>query len=560
MSSSASPTAEEILQAIADLLTAKQSSAALAHYPTLRIQTNNLRAALENAVQRAEFVLDRWSIELNDDMNVAPEFQAQGTALFPYRKIAPSLVHNLHQTADFLLEETCAVPAVDIDQVSVTTPSFSDFVKLGAAVRSFLDALVQAAYQLATWDGLQLNYKFLQSLLSFAVVAPPSLHSNIVSTEMQVALDSYVALSNKIRKNSTFTKATHDQFVQRLDVVCKFVELPDWRRQNLGLLFGFCSDFVHSGYVSVLAIKDPGFQVILGGRGDAFTPRAENFAELKLQLIAECAGAYTDLLVPVLLHAIGQTLKGSIPPAWKADLDAAVTDIGDVRAILHRQLVEPIREGVVGSEATVQTQCMCGAQVDFGPPFHVWDQFCYQCGSRFVLHEVGEEVDYVVSQAGVGNVLGGDATKITMLSSSTRAKLDRIAASHAPKDDEGEVNFLLITDLDRCDEESLEVPSLVTSAPSGDDRRVCQLFAFVAAKSLERCEIVRIHCNCGAEVDYVTANNTNICQCAKCQRVIGLMGASGHGTTVAIRNPDGIESAGRIQAQHRFKIPGVAVD
>jgi hypothetical protein len=261
----ASPSDADVLQAIADLLVARRSSAALAHYPTLRVQTNNLHAALKRAMERAEFVLDRWSARLANDGEVTPEFQAQGTALFPYRTIAPLLVRNLHQTADFLLEETRAAPAVDVDRVGETVPSFSDFVKLGGAVRGFLDALVQAAYQLATFDGHQLNHKFLQSLLSFATVAPPSLHTNIVSPKMQAALDAYVGLPNKKKKNSAFTKAAHEQFPQRLLIACQLADFPDWRRRNLELLFSSCSDFVHSGYVSVLAIGYPRSDVVMGG-------------------------------------------------------------------------------------------------------------------------------------------------------------------------------------------------------------------------------------------------------------------------------------------------------
>jgi hypothetical protein len=559
MSLVASPSDADVLQAIAGLLTAKRSSAALAHYPTLRIQTNNLHAALVSAMGRAEFVLDRWSAKLADNSEITPEFQAQGTALFPYRTIAPFLVHNLHQTADFLLEETHAAPAVGVDQVGDTVPSFSDFVKLGGAVRGFLDALVQAAYQLATFDGLQLNYKFLQSLLSFATVAPPSLHTNVVSPEMQAALDAYVALPNKDKKNSAFTKAAHDQFPQRLLVAGQLAGLPDWRRRNLELLFSFCSDFVHSGYISVLAIGGPETDVILGGPDDAFTPRAENFAELKLRLLAECAGAYADLLVPALRHAIGRTHVGGTPSDWKDDLDSAITSIGDVRAILHRQLVEPVRKGLIASGNMVRIHCMCGRQVDLGQPHHEWDRFCPTCGSRFVLHEVDDEVDYVVSQTGIGDVLGGDAPKIGALNAAARSKLDRIAARHAPEDEKNSVSFLQITDLDRCNEDTLDVPSQVTSSPSDSNRKRCQLFTFVSAKSVERCTTVRVHCNCGAEVDYVTETGTNICECSNCRRFIGLMGVSGDGDAVAIQNPDGTPGSAPIQARNRFKIPGIAV-
>jgi hypothetical protein len=555
-----SPSDAHVVQAIADLLTAKRKSAALAHYPTLRIQTNKLHAAIEGAFKSAELVLDRWSAKLANDGEIAADYRAHGTTLFPYRTIAPLLVRNLHQTAIFLLEETRAAPAVGVDRVGETVPSFSAFVKLGAAVRGFLDALVQAAYQLATFDGLQLNYKFLQSLLSFAAVAPPSFHTNIMSPEMQAALDAYVALSNRDKKNSPFTKAAHDQFPQRLLVACELVKLPEWRRRNLELLFSFCSDFVHSGYVSVLAIggREPGY--IMGGPDDAFTPRAENFAELKQRLLAECAGAYADLLVPVLQHAISRTVLGGTPSAWKDDLETAVAGIGDVRAILYRQLVEPVREGLIASDTTIRINCMCGEHVDLAPPHHEWNRFCPSCGSRFGLHEVGHEVDYVVSQSGIGDVLGGDAPKIATLDAPAKAKLNRIALKHSPKDEKDAVSFLLITDLDRCDEETLAVPNQIISTQSDSDRKRCQLFTFVAAKSLARCATVRILCNCGTEVSYLTVSGTNICQCTNCRRFIGLVGISGDGNSVSIRNPDGTLGSSAIQARNRFKVPGVAVN
>jgi hypothetical protein len=478
----AAPSQSDVLHAIAGLFTARPSAAALAHYPTLRIQTNNLHDALLAAIRSIDTLIDGWAAELACDELVAPEFHPADTTLAAYRTVAPALVRNVHRTADFLLEETRALPAVDVERVGETTPSFSDFVKLGASVRGFLDTLVQTTYQLVTFDGLQLNYKFLQSLLSFATVAPASLHANIVSPESQAALDAFAALSGKDRKNSAFTKAAYDQFPQRLAVGVQAAGLPDWRRRNLELLFSFCSDFVHSGYVSVLAIGEPGPSFVLGGPGDAFTPRAENFAELKLRLLAECAGAYADLLLPVLRQAMGRMLAVGVPPGWTEELDRAADQVGDMRAILHRELVEPVRRGLVGSGTVLRIQCLCGGAVELDPPHHAWDAYCYVCGSRFVLHEVGDEVDYVVSSAGLGDVLGGDAARIADLDQTAHDKLLRIAGKHAPTD-EGGVSFLLITDLERCDESTLSVPSVISSGPNDAERGRCSLMAgFVPAK------------------------------------------------------------------------------
>jgi hypothetical protein len=252
-------------------------------------------------------------------------------------------------------------------------------------------------------------------------------------------------------------------------------------------------------------------------------------------------------------------LTADIAPDWKDELDIAVIGIRDIRAILHRQLVEPVREGLIASGATIRIDCMCGGHVSLGQPHHEWDRFCPSCGSRFMFHEVGDEVDYVVSQAGIGDVLGGDAPKIAILDAAAKAKLDRIAAKHSPKDEKDAVSFLLITDLDGCDEDTLAVPSQVTSTPSDTDREPCQLFTFVAAKSLARCATVRVQCNCGADADYVTAAGTNICQCLNCRRFIGLMGVSGDGYAVTTQNSDGSPGSVLIQARNRFKMPGMGV-
>jgi hypothetical protein len=88
-------------------------------------------------------IVDEWAVELACDDHVVPDFRSTDSTVSSYRTIAPALVRNAHHTADFLLEETRAMPAVDTHRAGETTPSFSDFVRLGAAVRGFLDAAVR---------------------------------------------------------------------------------------------------------------------------------------------------------------------------------------------------------------------------------------------------------------------------------------------------------------------------------------------------------------------------------------------------------------------------------
>lgn len=552
MTTPTEPQEADVLRAIADLLARPRSAAALAHYPTLRIQTGNLRAALTAAIEAGEAVAMDWSARLADDQFVASEFRLSAAPLHAYRIIAPALVRNLHRTAEFLLDETIPAPAVDMNRVGEIVPSFSDFVRLGAAARVFLDALVQTAFQLVAFDGPQLNYKFLHSLLGFAPVAPASLHNNIYSPEIQAALTKFASMSGSDIKNAQFVTRSNEQFGQRLKVAGDHTGLSEQRRRNLELAYSFCSDFVHSGYVSTLAVGEasPGF--VMGGPGDAFTPDAENFAELKQRLLAECAGAYADLLVPALLSALGRTLSSGAESAWALSLNSSAARVEAVRSMLSRRLVEPMREGLVGSAETIEIDCACGGHLAWRPPHHEWDGFCPDCGSRFDSFTVDEDVDYVISPTGLGDVNGSDAPKISELDPTLREKLGRIIEQHRPAPKDDAVEFALVRDLARCDEATLAVPAQVVSTSAQGAKEKCALYAFVAIKSLERCATVQIHCNCGSMVDYKTFNETNVCRCSACGRSIGLLGVSGGGSHVVIENPDGTPGEAPIQARKRF--------
>ncbi|WP_296617261.1 hypothetical protein [Sphingomonas sp.] len=552
-----SPDTYTVLKAIADRIEARRTDAAYAHYPTLRIQTQNIHDTLSAAVAEIGGLVGEWRTALADDVRVAPDFVAPGTTNHPYKVIAPTLVDNVHRSADFLLAESRPVGPVGVERAGETAPLSSDFLKLGVAARSFLDALVQTAYQLATFDGRQLNYKFLQSLMSFAGVAPAALHANIVSPEIQAALDAFMALPSRDRTNSAFTKDAHKQFPQRLEVAADLAALPSPQRQNIRLIFCFCSDMIHAGYISTLALDDSGGAVILGYDGDAFVPRAENFAEVKQRVLETCAGAYADLLLPVLGHAM-RTMLSTVTDDWTELLDRHRVAIGKTRDILGRQLVEPIRASVITGEQTARIECSCGGHCDLISPHFEWNRFCGSCGARFVLLELPDEVDYVISDLGAGDVLGNDAPKIAELDPALKDKLKRIVRRHKPTRDGPDVRFKLITDLARCDVDTLEVGTQITAAPlPGTD---ATLRAFVPSKSLERCMTVRIQCNCGTQVDYATAAGTLVCQCGICGSRIGLIGVSGGVCEIPMLDSNGGEFSAPVQARNRFIVPGVATD
>jgi hypothetical protein len=87
----------------------------------------------------------------------------------------------------------------------------------------------------------------------------------------------------------------------------------------------------------------------------------------------------------------------------------------------------------------------------------------------------------------------------------------------------------------------------VTSAPSDEDRKRCNLIAYVADEALSAKEKVNVRCNCGALAPYHTISSTNVCECSRCGSRIGICGISGGPGLVPFRLSDG--STGEVPIQ-----------
>lgn len=532
---------EQVAALIAANLTSIRSSAALSHYPSVRIQTANLNRALLLSVEETLGVLAAMSSLLDDDAAVTEEFRGPSTALCHFRRIGPRIVGNLLLIAKKLTKATPPEPKLTLAQASLLKGSFEDFCDLCTAVRQFVDTLVECSYQLCALDPAYLNYKVLESLASFVVVAPASLQTPIYSRELETVVQEYVRMNSRTRKNSDFTLASHEQFPQRVDFLCNTLS-PSYHhnvRGNLNSVFKFCSDFAHVGYVSTLVVGSEVGQVYMGSAEDVFYPRSENFAELKLQLLRESAIFYGDIFLRALksfltrlLGAAGNELAGRVSDGQSKLFKAL--------GFTYRTLVEPIREGLVGGDATIRYDCNCGGHIEWPSPHSDWDNYCPECGARFVMHEVPANVEYVISASGPGDVTGGRATKIRDLPERLRQKLTRLSEKHKPPVGDGNaISFLHITDLEHTDEDTLEVAVRVLGVPPAEIKKECQLFTFVSGNALGRAAEFLIRCSCGATAPYDVASERYAVRCPKCNSLIGLIVVSGDSTHVSGRGFDG---------------------
>jgi len=532
----------EVLGIIAANLTTLKSTAALSHYPSLRVQTRNLNSGVAASVDATFEMLRALRTALNDDQSVSPEFLNPNTPLVHYRILGPRIINNLLLITGKLLRDTRPEPALDVHESERLSGKFEDFCDLATSVRQFTDTVVETSYQLYALDPKYLNFKVLDSLASFVMVAPQSLQLPIYSAELEKIVQEFVAMPSRQRRNSDFSHSSNEQFPQRVKALVDGLKpsFHDHVEGNLNTVFKFCSDFAHIGYVSTLVTGSEAGQVVLGGPGDAFYPRTENFAELKWQLLREALVFYADIFLRALLAFMRRALREQSRAAIEPDIQTQIDQLLKVYRLTHRTLVEPIVEGLIGSATTVRFKCNCGAAVEWAPPHHEWDNYCRQCGARFVMHEVPPQIGYVVSAAGPGDVTGSAAMKIADLPVQLRGKLKRIWERHrddlAKKDG---IAFIHLTDPENIDEATLEQVVQVLRVPTPVEKATCQIYAWVANAALRWDREIIIHCNCGTAVPWKPPFDENTVQCAHCSRRIGLMVVSGDPGYLAGDNADG---------------------
>ena len=532
--------AGEVLRVIAEALVRQPVNYAVEHFPSLRARTRRLRMDFVSALDAADGLVSDWRRVLEDDAVVASAFKRSDSSQEPFRRIAPIVAANFQRIARELANSTePALPAIVADKLDTVAVKFEDFINLGSIVRQYVDSLIESSYQLFTLDAAKFNYKFLESLASFAPVAPVSLHQTLYSDALQAIVAEFVTMSGRQRRDSAFSQVEHAKFGDRVAWLVKNLGASQQFESSLNGIFKFCSDFVHLGYASSVALGPTDSHQIVLGSHDYYTAPALNYAELRVRLLGECVLYYAEIFMPAMARAFEMMLVDGKPIATHAH--EISRRLGTVRRYLSDSpSIEFIKDGLIGSDQPIRIECgACGASFEWHAPHRARDCYCEGCGMQFRPEIVPEAVDYVVSSEGASRVNGSDAPEIADVAAPFRQKLDLIRQRHVPVRAGDALRYAQITDLERVNVETLDVPSMCTSRPAPEHDGQFRLIAYVASKALERLHQVTVRCNCGAKVVYEPAAGSNVCRCQTCGTFIGIFGVSGDATHILVADTPG---------------------
>jgi len=526
-------TINEVLSAISKSLTSLGGRAALDHYPSLRVKTRVLNAALEDCRKKLDEFQRSLNENLNDDAMVAANARSRSDSRFYFRQIVPRMLQNFLTVFRQLIVETVPAPQLtrsELMEKQGEGGAFADFNRLTTSVRQFIDNLVVDAYQLVVLSPKELVHQILSSLISFVKVAPASLQAPIVSPELQAAVNEFSRLSKRQRRNSPISSAQKSTFADKAEYLCDELK-PDYHHNvlgNLNTVFSFCSEFTHVGYVPTLIASNDAGGIVLGGEHDAFFPGFENLAELKYRLLRECAIFVSDIYIPALSRASQSLL------AARDKVDACESELTAVKAAIRAALngtedrfkVQPIAKGLKEHGGPIVIQCGCGGRCEWRPPYHDWFAFCDKCGARFNMPEVSPLNLYALSAQGVGDVIGAAGPSLERLTPERRDRAMQIWKNIKGKLEHGAetMQFAFIGNPDAYDDEAKDISGRVEKVPS---RGKFQISAWVAQAAIYRGETIEIECNCGAKHVYGPPYSAEIIACSSCGTKIGIYVLSG---------------------------------
>lgn len=420
----------DVLKAIAENLSERKSSAALNNYQVLCSNIRYVNELLKQGVADLRAIHALIEAKVKADECVEADFKDNTKPLFHFRSIVPRILLNDISIIDkfVVYTEPDAREGITVETVGELSKSFLDYNNLVTSARQFIDSLVSDAYQLVLLDPKSANFHVLTSLLSFNKYATKSIRHALFNKEIEDALTEFESLTYNERvrgDESAITKASDRTFGAKVDFL--FNQLgPGTQtdfKDEIKNLFSFASEFTHIGYVSTFFTTSNSAEVIFGDEVSPYLPSTENFSELKYELLDTATRFFTDIYLPILINATARIFEPATAQSLEEMILGSQSNIANGLKTRNNQYYFFIRQGLIGSNETIDLTCMCRVTNNWQPPHDASNIYCKNCGSQFNLIELEGDPGYIITGSGPVKVIGSTAPDFDKLPPEKQAEM-----------------------------------------------------------------------------------------------------------------------------------------
>ncbi|MEY8001989.1 hypothetical protein AB8U03_17715 [Clostridium sp. Mt-5] len=420
----------DILKSIAENLSERKSTAALNNYEVL---CNNIKYVNDLLLGGANFLM-KIQVQIdtafkNNDF-VSSEFKDSSKKCFYFRTIIPRILLNNINIIEKFVSYTQPDDRIGITVETVGTlkKDFLDFNNLVTSARQFIDSLISDAYQLTLLDPKETNFQVLTSLNSFNKYATNSIRQALFNLDIQNSLAEFenLAYNQRVRGHvSSITKCDQKSFGEKVDFLFNNLRLTadtDFKKE-IKNLFSFSSEFTHIGYVSTFFTGSNTSEVIFRDDIGPYLPSTENFSELKYEILETATKFFVRVYLPSVQDSLKKSFKQDTFKIFESSIDQIISKITADLKTKNNQYYFFIKQGLVGSQETIDLTCMCGTTKHWKPPHDLTNIYCKKCGSEFKLIEIEGDPGYIITSNGPIKVIGSSVPDFDELPTEKKIEL-----------------------------------------------------------------------------------------------------------------------------------------
>ena len=384
----------EALRIIASNFEATRAHAGLSNYAAFQNITDRTNSALNDAISQLQSLANSFADEVAGTAD--PTLIHMPKIYFDsFRTVIPRIVNNDLALAENFARVTRSDNCLaDHERDGPTRRTYADFANLLTVSRQFIDAIVTDSYQLTQLDPRVTNYFILDSLRSFEGFATPSMARALMSTDLRRLA--------KAPKNGSVGCLPHPKFRDRLHfIVAGYFECDQSAFESrVTRLYKFASEFTHVGFVSTY-FSTTASDVISGDAfGRPYLLSAENFSEIRFEVLNLGLEVLCKIFLSSVLHAIGEMVAAPSVGRYGEELHRLTQHLEAKLSVVTRSYRYFIGQDTIGSGGKISAACPCGSELRWTLP-DGWPTLCLSCGSIFTAIVLEHDSGYVM-----GNITG----------------------------------------------------------------------------------------------------------------------------------------------------------
>lgn len=406
----------DILKSIAENLSERRSTAALSNYKVLCNNITYVNDLLAEGVHSLMLAQNKIDGDLKNNGLVSDSFKDSSKNYFHFRTIIPRIIRNDINVMEKFIYYTRPDErsGITVETVGKLKKTFFDFNNLVTSARQFIDSLIADAYQLTLLEPKETNFQVLTSLHSFNKYATISIKQALFNLDLQKSLAEFENLNynERVRGHvSSITKCDKKSFGEKVDFLFNYLNLTNETdfKEEIKNLFNFSSEFTHIGYVSTFFTGSDTSEVIFADDISPYLPSTENFSELKYEILETATIFFEKIYLPSIENSLKKIFEETTYSIYENLIEQIISKINAGLRTRNNQYYFFIKNGLIGSQETINLTCMCGAINHWKPPHDLADIYCEKCGSKFVLIEIAGDPGYIITSNGPVKVIGSSA-------------------------------------------------------------------------------------------------------------------------------------------------------